>query len=328
MTRGLLVLGMLACPVAAAAQGLMADLGYTSRSGADLASYRLGYASHLSGPVWWQLHGILLKDNGGNPVERYGGGIELNSWRGRGGPYLAGGIDLGIENNGPDDIWASWSAGVGYDLPIVPGLGLGTELRWRGFLNGDPGGVQFSAGLAYRWGGGRTKAPDRSPDRSPAEPASPSPIPGSTTPTSPAAPAAMSAEARLRRDVVATAREAMGQPYKYGGQGDGGFDCSGLIQYAYAEHGVTVPRVSTDQALVGDIVTRSIDRLEPGDILTFSSAPGGNSVSHVGLYLGDGRFIHSASSRGVSESRLSSDDPSGAWWYSRWVGARRIIADQ
>jgi cell wall-associated NlpC family hydrolase len=124
---------------------------------------------------------------------------------------------------------------------------------------------------------------------------------------------------------VATARDAMGQPYRYGGQGDGGFDCSGLIQYAYAQHGITVPRVSTDQAQVGDEIGRALELLEPGDILTFSSNAGGTRVSHVGLYVGGGRFIHSASSRGVSESRLSADDPNGAWWYARWIGARRII---
>ncbi len=328
MKTVVLLLGVLASPATLLAQGLMADIGYTSRDGADVASYRLGYASHLTGPVWWQLHGILLKDNGGNPVERYGGGIELNAWRGRGGPYLAGGLDLGVENNGPDDMFASWSAGAGYDLPILPGLGLGTEIRWRGFLNGDPGGVQFSAGLSYRWGGGRSKEPGAAAG-GPGSPTSTTalPAPNAASESAPA-PSAMTAASRLRLDVVATAREVMGQPYKYGGRGDGGFDCSGLIQYAYGEHGVTVPRVSTDQALVGDVVSRSLDLLEPGDILTFSASPGGNKVSHVGLYMGNGRFIHSASSRGVSESRLSADDPNGAWWYVRWVGARRIIADQ
>jgi cell wall-associated NlpC family hydrolase len=49
-------------------------------------------------------------------------------------------------------------------------------------------------------------------------------------------------------------------------------------------------------------------------------------VSHVGLYIGDGRFIHSAS-RGVQISVLSDDDPYGRWWFKRWVGARRIIED-
>jgi len=62
----------------------------------------------------------------------------------------------------------------------------------------------------------------------------------------------------------------------------------------------------------------------PGDILTFRKSSKG-AVSHVGLYLGDGRFIHSASG-GVQVSVLSPDDPYGKWWWQRWAGARRIVA--
>ena len=63
---------------------------------------------------------------------------------------------------------------------------------------------------------------------------------------------------------------------------------------------------------------------EPGDLLTFSNR--GGRVTHVGMYLGEGRFIHSAT-RGVQVSALSDDDPYGRWWYQRWVGARRILED-
>ena len=135
------------------------------------------------------------------------------------------------------------------------------------------------------------------------------------------------AAAVIEAEVVATARQALGKPYLYGGtgQGDAGFDCSGLIQYAYAQQGISLPRVSTAQATRGTAVDRSLDALAPGDILTFAGQPGGNKVNHVGLYLGDGRFIHSSSSRGVMESALSASDPYGQWWYQRWVGARRVI---
>ena len=70
---------------------------------------------------------------------------------------------------------------------------------------------------------------------------------------------------------------------------------------------------------------RSSATLAPGDLLTFSNR--GGPVSHVGLYVGEGRFIHSAS-RGVQVSVLSADDPYGRWWYQRWVGVRRIIGDE
>jgi len=135
--------------------------------------------------------------------------------------------------------------------------------------------------------------------------------------------------AAVEAAVVATAREALGKPYLYGGtgQGDDGFDCSGLIQYAYAQQGISLPRVSTAQATWGQEVERSLEALAPGDILTFSGQPGGSRVSHVGLYLGDGRFIHSSSSKGVMESTLSASDPNGQWWFVRWVGARRVIEE-
>ncbi|HEU4697966.1 MAG TPA: C40 family peptidase [Gemmatimonadales bacterium] len=128
----------------------------------------------------------------------------------------------------------------------------------------------------------------------------------------------------LRERVVQTVREAMGTRYQLGGRGEDGdgFDCSGLIQHAYARIGVALPRRSVDQAREGRAVARDPDRLAPGDILTFAER--GRRVTHVGMYVGDGRFIHSAS-RGVRVSLLSRNDPDGRWWLRRWVGVRRIV---
>jgi cell wall-associated NlpC family hydrolase len=69
-------------------------------------------------------------------------------------------------------------------------------------------------------------------------------------------------------------------------------------------------------------VSKNPTRLLPGDLLTFSNR--GGPVTHVGLYVGNGRFIHSAT-RGVQVSVLSVDDPYGRWWWKRWVGVRRIV---
>jgi len=130
--------------------------------------------------------------------------------------------------------------------------------------------------------------------------------------------------ALLALSVVDTARAYLGRPYRLGGQGaDGdGFDCSGLIQYAYRVHGITLPRVSRDQAWLGAPVDRRLDQLRPGDILTFGRRRGG--VTHVALYTGEGRFLHAARD-GVRESPFVESDPYGRYWLRRWLGVRRLL---
>jgi cell wall-associated NlpC family hydrolase len=149
-----------------------------------------------------------------------------------------------------------------------------------------------------------------------ANPADESAIRSAST-AAPVSPTVMAAQ------VVSTAVSVMGMPYRWGGTDVDGFDCSGLIRYAYGQHGIVLPRQSVDQAKTGSEVGRNLSELMPGDILTFADNPGG-AVSHVGLYLGDGRFIHSARN-GVQISLLSADDAVGKWWFARWAGARRIL---
>jgi cell wall-associated NlpC family hydrolase len=123
--------------------------------------------------------------------------------------------------------------------------------------------------------------------------------------------------------VVRTALDALGAPYRWGGTAENGFDCSGLIQYAYAAHGVRLPRTGRAQAAAGVEVPPVVDALQPGDILLFA-ARRGEGVSHVGLYVGERKFIHS-SNAGVRLTRLELGDPDAAWWLERWVGARRVV---
>ena len=108
-----------------------------------------------------------------------------------------------------------------------------------------------------------------------------------------ATPRAPRSAAVLADSVIATATEVMGRPYEYGGTGadGGGFDCSGLIQYAYGQHGVTLPRTSVEQAREGTASRQEVrgDPV-PGDLLTFSNR--GGPVTHVGLYIGE-RQVHS-----------------------------------
>ena len=122
----------------------------------------------------------------------------------------------------------------------------------------------------------------------------------------------------LADQVVELALAKIGSPYEWGGTDANGFDCSGLIQFAYGEHGIWLPRVSRDQVRSGSPVGLALELLMPGDVLGFSRGVQGET-SHVGLFVGDDRFIHS-STTGVRVSNLT--DP---YWQARLVVARRIV---
>jgi cell wall-associated NlpC family hydrolase len=120
--------------------------------------------------------------------------------------------------------------------------------------------------------------------------------------------------------IVAAASSQLGGAYVWGGNAPGGFDCSGLTRWAVRQAtGQTIPRVAADQARAGQPVAR--DALRPGDLVFFQNTnqPG---ISHCGVYLGEGRFVHAASERqGTIVSRL--DEP---YWAARYATARRFGA--
>lgn len=287
-------------------------------------SYRVGVTRPLRGVLRVQIHGDLLQRVGG--VGSVAGlGTDLTAFRtGGDGPYLVAGISGGLgseTSNRFTDLWGSWSAGAGYDVFPVSFMSIGAEGRWRQLSLGRQDGLELALGVAFH-AGRSSSAPERGRPR--VQPYNPivRPDPVAGRPVAPeAAPKTLQT---LNDSIIATATEAMGRPYTYGGTGTdgGGFDCSGLIQYSFGKHGVVLPRRSIDQAREGRKVERQLKLLAPADILTFSNR--GGKVSHVGLYIGDGRFIHSAT-RGVQVSILSSEDPYGRWWYKRWVGVRRIV---
>ena len=103
----------------------------------------------------------------------------------------------------------------------------------------------------------------------------------------------------------------LGAPYVWAGASPSGFDCSGLVMYAFGQVGVAVPHNAAQQFRLGVPVAR--DRLVPGDVVFF------NELRHNGIYLGDGRFVHATKPGGVKIARL--DD---GWFRTRWVGARRL----
>jgi cell wall-associated NlpC family hydrolase len=116
----------------------------------------------------------------------------------------------------------------------------------------------------------------------------------------------MSASALTLRDsVVAVARAQVGRRYVIGGASPKrGFDCSGLVKYVLQSLEIPMPRTASDQAKSGWSVARDTSMLRPGDLLLFGKARDG--VSHVGIYVGNGRYIHASSVAGrVIESPLN-----------------------
>jgi cell wall-associated NlpC family hydrolase len=107
----------------------------------------------------------------------------------------------------------------------------------------------------------------------------------------------------------------VGTPYVWGGESPGGFDCSGLVRWAYKRAGLLAPRVAAEQAQVGRGVPR--DQLRPGDVLFFADATG--YVHHDGIYVGGGRFVH-APHTGTTVQVESISNPRYA---SQYAGARR-----
>lgn len=116
--------------------------------------------------------------------------------------------------------------------------------------------------------------------------------------------------------VVETARRQIGVPYRYGGESPRGFDCSGLVHYAYARAGIEIPR--TTRELLRHARRVPLSKLRPGDVLFFRVAP--PKISHVGLYIGDGRFVHAPSS-GKEVSYASLND---YYWKRHVVAAGRF----
>jgi len=116
--------------------------------------------------------------------------------------------------------------------------------------------------------------------------------------------------------LVQTALACRGIRYSRGGTSRGGFDCSGFTRYVFAKYGISLPHSSAAQARMGIPVPRS--ELRPGDLVFFQTNRRG--ISHVGIYIGDNRFVHAAThGRGVTVDSLGS-----SYYALRYRGARRV----
>jgi len=143
-----------------------------------------------------------------------------------------------------------------------------------------------------------------------------------TLPTSQQVQAASQAVGTKAGELVSTALGFLGVPYRRGGTSvDTGFDCSGLVKTVYQDTlGLVLPRVASQQAAS----TEKIDRkeLKPGDLVFFNTMR--RAFSHVGIYIGDGKFVHAP--RAGAEVRVES--LSMAYWRKRFNGARRVLAGE
>lgn len=123
----------------------------------------------------------------------------------------------------------------------------------------------------------------------------------------------------LRNEIVRTAKQYIGVPYQWGGESpDTGFDCSGLTMVVYQLNGLDLPRSSRQQWKAGRPVKRS--QLDRGDLVFFATS-GANRVSHVGIYTGNGKFLH-APRRGRKIQIASLSNP---YYKARYLGAKSYL---
>ena len=117
--------------------------------------------------------------------------------------------------------------------------------------------------------------------------------------------------------VASTALSRVGSRYVNGGNGPNAFDCSGLTQWAYRQNGISIPRTAAAQYSATSRVSKS--SLKSGDLVFFKGTTGKGGITHVGIYIGGGRFVHAGTSRsGVTTANLNS-----SYWTSHWAGGGR-----
>ena len=117
--------------------------------------------------------------------------------------------------------------------------------------------------------------------------------------------------------LVQLAMKLLGAPYAYGGTTPDGFDCSGYTSYVFRQVGVELPRTAAEQAALGQAV--ALADLRPGDLLFWNTD--GNGISHVGIYVGDDKFIHAEN----DDTGVVLTPVSKPWWSARYAGARRVL---
>jgi cell wall-associated NlpC family hydrolase len=140
-----------------------------------------------------------------------------------------------------------------------------------------------------------------------------------STPREPLQPSARTPAAQAANAVLMRAIGLVGTPYRYGGNTpQGGFDCSGLVGFVFADAaGLALPR-STGEIARMPAANVSRERLAAGDLVLFADA---GQVSHIGIYVGDARFVHAPSAGGT----VRLDPIDAPYWQRRFIGGRRLL---
>lgn len=118
-------------------------------------------------------------------------------------------------------------------------------------------------------------------------------------------------------EISGTALALRGAPYRLGGDDPNGFDCSGLVRYVFAQHGIAMPRTVAEQFKVGSTIAMA--ELKAGDLVFFSTTASG--ASHVGIAVGGDSFVHAPTTSGV----VRVEHLGANYWASRFLGARRVM---
>lgn len=136
-----------------------------------------------------------------------------------------------------------------------------------------------------------------------------------------ASPNQASAATATSNKLIESGKDYLGTPYRMGASFKNGepvaFDCSSFTQYLFLSLDVELPRTSKEQSLVGEKVDRAY--LSQGDLVFFRT--NGKSISHVGIYAGDGKMLHASSSKGITLTDMNS-----SYWKKRYVTARRVLS--
>jgi hypothetical protein len=247
----------------------------------------------------------------------------------RGGlmPFVFAGIGTASRDSaGINAMRSNWSYGAGGTLPLGSAIDIFGEARWRmsqyvlpTATLAPPRTNELRVGLSFHVGGGSSPmGGGRRPRDRRMDVITSSRIPAGGYPARSASSAAVAAR------VVGTADQYIGVPYRYGGTSVAtGFDGSGFVQSVFAKHGVRLPRTAGEQAEVGQALASDWRAVSAGDLVMFEQD---GRISHVAIYAGRNRIIHSSSSGGgVRYDDLSTQR--GEWFSDHMVAARRITPD-